>query len=300
MTKVLICDPTSSKAIEAMRAMGVEVVVRDTITVDELAEVIADYDAIVVRSRTKVRKPLIDKAVPGLKAIIRGGVGLDNIDVEYARSKGIQVFNTPRASSNAVAELVTGLMFALARHIPRADASMKAGKWEKKKLKGTELAGKTLGIIGYGRIGRTLAEKARALGMKFVAYDPYVEGEEIIPLDDLLAQADYVSLHIPHTPETHHLIDAEKIAKMKEGAYLINAARGGVVDEAALLEALESGHLAGAAMDVYSEEPPKSETLRALIEMPSFVATPHIGAATKEAQARIGDEIVSIVKEHLM
>ncbi len=300
MTKVLICDPTSSKAIEAMRAMGVEVTVRDDITLDELSEVIADYDAIVVRSRTKVRKPLIDKAVPGLKAIIRGGVGLDNIDVAYARSKGIQVFNTPRASSNAVAELVTGLMFALARHIPRADASMKAGKWEKKKLKGTELAGKTLGIIGYGRIGRTLAEKARALGMTVVAYDPYVEGEEIVSLDELLAQADYVSLHIPHTTETHHLINAEKMAKMKEGAYLINAARGGVVDEAALYEALKSGHLGGAAMDVYSEEPPQSEVLRALIELPNFVATPHIGAATKEAQARIGDEIVSIVKEHLM
>ncbi len=300
MTKVLICDPTSAKAIEAMREMGVEVTVRDDITLDELAEVIADYDAIVVRSRTKVRKPLIDKALPGLKAIIRGGVGLDNIDVDYARSKGIKVFNTPKASSNAVAELVTGLMFALARHIPRADASMKAGKWEKKKLKGTELAGKTLGIIGYGRIGRTLASKARALGMRVIAYDPYVESEIIVPLDTLLREADYISLHIPHIPATHHLINAERLAQMKKGAYLINAARGGVVDEAALYEALTNGHLAGAAMDVYSEEPPRSEFLRKLIALPNFIATPHIGAATKESQARIGDEIVAIVKEQLM
>ncbi len=298
MAKVLICDSVDAQAVEAMRADGVVVDVRDTITADELAQVIGEYDGIVVRSRTKVRAPLLEN--PGnLKVIIRGGVGVDNIDVAVAESKGRGLLNTPAASSNAVAELALAMMFALARSLAWADASMKAGKWEKKKLEGTEIAGKTLGVIGYGRIGRLLAEKARALGMKVVAYDPYLDDPALVSLNELLTVADYVSLHIPHTPETHNLLGAEQFALMKKGACLINAARGGTVDEDALYAALVSGHLAGAALDVFSEEPPQSEALHKLIALPQVIATPHIGAATVEAQERIGGEIVSLVREYL-
>jgi len=272
--------------------------VRDSITLEELAEVIGEYEGLVVRSRTKVREPLIDKAAH-MRVIIRGGVGLDNIDVAYAESKGIKVCNTPAASSNAVAELALGMMFALARHIAQADASMKAGKWDKKKLKGTELSGKTLGVIGYGRIGRLLGAKGKALGMQVVAYDPYVEHEDVVSLEELLAQADYISLHLPHTETTHHLLGAAQFALMKDGVRIVDAARGGVLDEAALYAALLSGKVAAAALDVYSEEPPQSELLRKLVELPQVVATPHIGASTKEAQARIGDEIIKLVQEYL-
>ncbi len=298
MAKLLICDPIAAAAIEALRATGVEIDVRDSITLEELAEVIGEYEGLVVRSRTKVREPLIDKAAH-MRVIIRGGVGLDNIDVAYAESKGIKVCNTPAASSNAVAELALGMMFALARHIAQADASMKAGKWDKKKLKGTELSGKTLGVIGYGRIGRLLGAKGKALGMQVVAYDPYVEHEDVVSLEELLAQADYISLHLPHTETTHHLLGAAQFALMKDGVRIVDAARGGVLDEAALYAALLSGKVAAAALDVYSEEPPQSELLRKLVELPQVVATPHIGASTKEAQARIGDEIIKLVQEYL-
>jgi len=298
MVKVLICDPVDAQAVDAMRAAGIDVDVRDTITPDELKQVIGEYDGIVVRSRTKVRAPLLEN--PGqLKLIVRGGVGLDSIDVKVAESKGVKVMNTPSASSNAVAELTLGMMFSLARSLAWADATMKAGKWEKKKLKGTEIAGKTLGIIGYGRIGQLLGEKARALGMTVVAYDPYVHSTDDVPLDELLAVADYVSLHIPHTPETHNLLSVAQFAAMKKGACVVNAARGGTVDEDALYDALVSGHLAGAALDVFTEEPPQSEALHKLIALPQVIATPHIGAGTVEAQERIGDEIVALVREYL-
>ncbi len=299
MGKLLICDPVSKVALDAIRELGVAMDVRDSITAEELAEVIGEYEGMVVRSRTKVRRPLIDKAAK-MKVIIRGGVGLDNIDVDYARDKGIDVRNTPAASSNAVAELALGMMFALTRHLSAADASMKAGRWDKKKFKGTEIAGKTLGVIGYGRIGRLLGAKAKALGMTVIAYDPYIQHEDIVPLDELLARADYISLHMPHTPETHHLMGAAQFAQMKQGSFLVDAARGGIVDEAALYESLAQGHLAGAALDVYSQEPPTDEPLRQLIALPNVLATPHIGAGTREAQDRIGDEIVKLVKEYLV
>lgn len=297
MAKILICDSVSSGAVDALRALGVEVDVRDTITPEELLVEIPAYAGMVVRSRTKVREPLIDKAT-NMKVIIRGGVGLDSIDVAYAKSKGIDVRNTPAASSNAVAELALALMFGLARHVSKADASMKAGAWDKKKLKGTEIAGKTLGVIGYGRIGRMLGEKARALGMSVVAYDPYIQHEDIVSIEELLKASDYISLHLPHTDETHHLLSSAQFALLKPSAYLVDAARGGVVDEAALYDALSNGKLAGAALDVYSQEPPKTDALRKLVELPQVIATPHIGAATKESQARIGDEIVKVVKEY--
>lgn len=298
MAKVLICDSVDAQAVDAMRAAGIEVDVRDTITLDELGQVIGEYDGIVVRSRTKVRAPVLEN--PGkLKLIIRGGVGVDSIDVAVAESKGIKVINTPAASSNAVAELALGMIFSLARSLAWADASMKAGKWEKKKLEGAEVAGKTLGIIGYGRIGRTLAEKARALGMTVVAYDPYIVSPDLVALEELLPVADYVSLHIPHTAETHNLLGAVQFAMMKPGACVVNAARGGTVDEDALYAALVSGHLAGAALDVFTEEPPQSEALHKLIALPQVIATPHIGAATVEAQERIGGEIVKLVQDYL-
>lgn len=298
MGKLLVCDPIAASAVEAMRAAGIDVDVRGDITLEDLAGIIGEYEGIVVRSRTKVRKDLIDKATR-LKVIIRGGAGLDSIDVDHAQSKGIDVRNTPAANANAVAELALGMMISLARHIAQADSSMKDGRWEKKQLRGTEIAGKTLGVVGYGRIGQMLGQKARALGMKVVAYDPYVDLPDIIPLDEVLAAADYISFHVPMTPQTAAFIGTEAFAKIKKGAYVIQASRGGTVDEAALYEALTDGTLNGAALDVFTEEPPKSELLRKLVALPNVVTTPHIGAATVEAQDRVGEEIVKIATSYL-
>ncbi len=297
MGKLLICDPVDTGAIEEMRAAGIEVDVRDDISQAGLAEIIGEYEGMVVRSRTKVRQDILDKA-ESLKVIIRGGVGLDSIDVAYATSKGIDVRNTPEANSNAVVELVLGMMLALARHVTVADQSMKAGKWEKKALKGTEITGKTLGIIGYGRIGRMLAEKAKALGMQVVAYDPFVEDPDVVSFETLLASSDYISLHIPLTEQTASLIDKDAFAKMRRGAFLIQASRGGTVDEAALYDALVDGTLAGAGLDVFSAEPPEGTLLEKLIGLPQVIATPHIGAATAEAQERVGSEVVKLAKAY--
>lgn len=301
MAKILICDPVDAEAIAQMREAGLEVDVRDTISLEELEQVLNQYDGMVVRSRTKVRQPLID-AAPNLKLIVRGGVGLDTIDVDYARSKGITVLNTPAANSAAVAELVIGLMLTLARHITLADATMKAGKWEKKALEGTEIAGKTLGLIGYGRIGRLTAQKARALGMNVVGYDPFITindvGVRAVELEELLKISDYISLHVPTTPQTRGMVSTAQFAQMKPTAYVINAARGGVVDEAALYTALVNKVIAGAALDVYTEEPPKSEGLLQLIALPQVVALPHLGASTVEALGRVGGEVAALVIEH--
>jgi D-3-phosphoglycerate dehydrogenase len=288
--KVLICDPTDPKAIEAMRSAGIDIDVRDDISADDLLIAISNYEGIVVRGRTKVRQSLIDAAI-NLKAIVRGGVGLDNIDVEYAKSKGITVMNTPAASSISVAELSISYMFALARRIPQATASMKAGLWEKKKFKGTEIYGKVLGIIGIGRIGREVAKRAVALGMKVVAYDPWVkeaENAEMVSLDDLLGRSDYITLHLPLTEETRHLIDRDAFGKMKDGIRIIDCARGGILDEDALYDAIASGKVAGAGLDVYTEEPSKGNKL---FELDQVIGSPHVGAATKEAQARVGAEV---------
>ena len=298
MGKLLVCDPIAASAVEAMRTAGIDVEVRDDITLEDLAGIIGEYEGIVVRSRTKVREDLIDKATR-LKVIIRGGAGLDSIDVGHAQSKGIDVRNTPAANSNAVAELVLGMMIGLARHVAQADSSMKDGRWEKKQLKGTEIAGKTLGVVGYGRIGQLLGEKAKALGMKVVAYDPYIEHPDIIPLDEVFAAVDYISLHVPMTTQTAGFISTEAFAKIKKGAYLVQASRGGTVDEAALYEALTNGALSGAALDVFTEEPPKSELLLKLVALPNVITTPHIGAATVEAQDRVGGEIVKIAISYL-
>jgi D-3-phosphoglycerate dehydrogenase len=288
--KILICDPTETTAIERVRAAGMEVDVRDDIGAEELQSALAGYDGMVVRSRTKVRAPLID-AAPKLKVIVRGGVGLDTIDADYARSKGITVLNTPLASSASVAELTMAYLFALARSVCQATASMKAGKWEKKKFEGDEIGGKTLGIVGIGNIGREVARRASALDMKVLAYDPYVssaQGVEMVSLDDLLARSDYLTFHLPFTDETSNMISHSAFAKMKDGVRLVNCARGGIVDEDALYAALVSGKVAGAALDVYAQEPSQGHRLYTLDQV---IGSPHIGAATHEAQARVGAEV---------
>jgi D-3-phosphoglycerate dehydrogenase len=297
--KVLICDPVADDAVNALKEGGNDVTVQSDITPEELEKVIGEYEAIVVRSRTKVRKPLLEKA-KNLKLIVRGGVGIDNIDHEDAKKMGIDVRNTPSASSASVAELAIGHMFGLARHIPRGTSTMKAGEWIKKKLKGTELAGKTLGIVGIGRIGKETAKKASALGMTVVAYDPYLdesgmESVSMVEFDDLLGSSDYVSLHIPHTDETHYLFSSEQFEKMKDSAYLVNCARGGVVDEEALYGALSEGKIAGAAFDVFEKEPPGENKL---LTLDTFFCTPHIGASTKEGQGRVGLEVAKIINEY--
>jgi len=294
--KILVCDKTEAEAIARMRAAGLTVDTNFEITPEELPNVLPPYDGMVVRSRTKVRQPLID-VCPNLKIIVRGGVGLDTIDVDHARSKGITVKNTPKASSASVAELAIGYMFALARSLYKASATMKAEKWEKKAFEGDEIGGKTLGLIGIGNIGKEVAKRATALGMTVLAYDPYVKEAEyvkLVALDELLAQADYISLHLPKTKESANMIDKAQFEKMKTGVRLINCARGGIVNEEALFEALTSGKVAGAAIDVYAVEPP---TEWKLAKLDNVICSPHIGAQTKEAQGRVAAEVADILIE---
>jgi len=301
MLKILVTDGMDKKAVQALKDIGHKVT-EQFFEPEELKERVKDFDIIIVRSATKVRKDIIDSALQtgNLKLIIRGGVGVDNIDVTYAESKGIKVRNTPKASSAAVAELALGHMFSLARFVGNSNVSMREGKWNKKKYTGIELSGKTLGLVGFGRIGKELAKKAKALEMKIIYNDilgPVKDCPEysFVSLDKLLADSDFVSLHIPGDEDKSPVICKAEFTKMKDGAYFINCARGSVVDEAALLEALNSGKLSGAGIDVFSEEP--SQNLK-LISHERVSVTPHIGASTKEAQKRIGDEIVSIIKEN--
>jgi D-3-phosphoglycerate dehydrogenase len=288
--KVLICDKTEKEYIEQMRAAGLTVDVRDDITPEELMTVLPNYEGMVVRSRTKVRQPLID-VCPNLKVILRGGAGLDTIDHEYAKSKGITVMNTPLANTASVAELAIGYMLMMARSLYQATASMKADKWDKKNFNGDEIGGKTLGLVGVGNIGKEVAKRASVMGMTVLAYDPYVKeiaGIKLVTLDELLAQADYISLHLPKTKESSNMIGAEQFAKMKNGVRIVNCARGGIVNEDALYEALTNGKVAAAALDVFNEEPP---TDWKLLKLDNVIASPHIGAATKEAQGRVGAEV---------
>lgn len=301
-TKILVSDGLAEEGLALLREVG-EVTANSKITADELLEALPDFQALVVRSRTKVNAKVID-AGRGLKVIGRAGVGVDNIDVAAAVAKGVTVVNSPLAATIAVAEHTIGLMLALARLIPAADASMKASKWEKSAFMGAELNGKTLGLIGMGRIGSQVAQLARAFGMSVTAYDPYIRSDEItsrgvtaVTFDEVLAGSHYVSLHLPLTSETGGLIGAAEFGKMKAGARLICAARGGVVNETALREALDSGHLAGAALDVFAAEPPEAGSIA---EHPKVIATPHVGAQTKEAQKRAGiaiaEEVVTVLR----
>lgn len=296
--RILASDGIEKNAAATLATQGHEVV-QQFYEPEELAEQVKNFDVLVVRSATKVRKPIIDAAAEAgrLKLIIRGGVGIDNIDHVYAEEKGIKVMNTPKASSDSVAELALAHMFSVARFISIAGHTMREGKWEKKAYKGIELSGKTLGIIGYGRIGQALGLRAQALGMKVVAYDIYkisaLENENMryVEMDELLAVSDFISLHTPAI-NGKPLINAETIAKMKDGVVFINTSRGNNVDENALLDALNSGKIYGAGLDVYAEEPAKNV---ALYSHPRVSCTPHIGASTSEAQKRIGAEIVDII-----
>lgn len=295
--RILVTDGMEKAAIAQLKADGHEVV-EQFYEPDALGAALQEFDCVVVRSKTKVRANHIDEAIKGkLKLVIRGGVGVDNIDVAYAESKGVAVRNTPAASTESVAELALGHMFALARYINIANVTIRNGEWNKKQYEGTEIAGKTLGLIGFGRIAQALARRAEALGMKVVYTDFLGENKNLpqytfMSQAELLQVADFVSLHIPMPADKKPIIGEAELSTMKPTAYIINTARGGLVEEAALLEALNEGKLAGAALDVFQEEP---TTNVALYSHPRVSVTPHIGGQTAEAQGRIGNEIVSII-----
>lgn len=301
-SKVLVADGLGEDGI-AMLKRAAEVDVQSKITADELVAALPQYHGLIVRSRTKVTGKVID-AASSLRVIGRAGVGVDNIDVAAAAARGIAVVNSPLAATVAVAELTLGLVLAMAREIPRADASLKKGEWLKSGLMGVELYNKTLGLVAVGRIGAAVAGRANAFGMRVMAYDPFLSPDDIrkrqahpTTFDELLAASDYISIHAPLTEQTRNLIDAAAIARMKTGVRIVCASRGGVLDEAALLAALESGKVAGAALDVFEKEPPG---VTALITHPRVICTPHIGAQTAEAQSRasadIAEDVIAVLE----
>ena len=268
------------------------------ISPEDLLGVIGDYEALIVRSRTKVTPQMFETA-SRLKVVGRVGVGVDNIDLEAAKAHGVMVVNAPTSTSLAVAELTLGLMLSMAREIPRADAGMKNGQWLKKELAGSELLGKTLGIIGMGRIGAEVGKRASIFGMHIIGYDPLIpadkirqRGAESVTLEDLYARSDYISLHLPLTDETRSMVGEQAFGRMKRGVRVVCAARGGIIKEVALLAALESGHVAGAALDVFASEPPGASQL---VAHPKVIATPHVGAQTAEAQSRASEDIANEV-----
>ncbi|UCH03396.1 MAG: D-2-hydroxyacid dehydrogenase [Candidatus Thorarchaeota archaeon] len=292
MARVLIADSVAESAVAKIKDAGLEVVIRNKDTDGPVEEQIKGFDCIVVRSATKVTKEVLE-AADSLKLVVRAGVGLDNVDLEAAKEKGVKVLNTPEAPTASVAEMVLALMFSLARNVAVADSSMKAEKWEKKKLSGTELWQKTLGIVGFGRIGYEVAKRAIVLGMNVLAHD-VIDIDEICDdigaertdFEDLLGRSDYISLHVPLIPQTKGMIGERELDLMKESAFLINTARGGVVDEKALLKALDESKIAGAGLDVFEKEPPVEW---GLVKHPKVVATPHLSSSTSEAQARVGE-----------
>ncbi len=292
MARVLIADSVAESAVQRMKDAGLEIVIRNASSDGPIEEHIKGFDGVVVRSATKITREVIE-ASDKLRVIVRAGVGLDNVDAEAAKEKGILVMNTPEAPSVSVAELVIAMMFALARSITQADSYMKGERWEKKKLTGTELWQKTLGIVGFGRIGHEVAKRAKALEMDVLAYDVIdisdaceKYGAKTSTLDEIITKSDYITLHVPLLPQTKGMIGAAEFDKMKTSAFIINTARGGVIDEKALLEALEEGKIAGAALDVFENEPP---TDWKLAKHPKLIATPHIASSTNEAQDRVGD-----------
>jgi D-3-phosphoglycerate dehydrogenase / 2-oxoglutarate reductase len=299
--KILVADEISKSGIEMLKAEGYEVDVKTGMKEDELSSVIGGYDVLIVRSATKATGKVIRSSK--LKVIGRAGIGVDNIDVTAATERGILVMNAPSGNVISTAELTIGLMFALARRIAEADASMRRGEWKRKELKGVQVSGKTLGIVGLGRVGAEVAKRASALGMTVIAYDPLVSPEvgvklhvRLVNLERLLQESDFVTVHTPLTPQTENLIGKNEFSKMKKGAMLVNCARGGVVNEDALHEALAGKIIAGAALDVYANEPPKGSKL---VELTNIVLTPHLGATTKEAQEEVGSEIAEQVIAYL-
>ncbi len=302
MPKVLISDQMDPKAAEIFRANGVEADERPGLSADELKAIIADYDGLAIRSATKVTRDLLEAAT-NLKVVGRAGIGVDNVDIAAATSKGVVVMNTPFGNSITTAEHAIALMFALARDLPAADASTQAGRWEKNRFMGVELTSKTLGLIGAGNIGSIVAERALGLRMKVIAYDPFLTperamdlGVEKVELEELLARADFITLHTPLTEQTRNILSRENLAKSKPGVRIINCARGGLIDEAALKESLESGHVAGAALDVFTEEPAKANPL---FGTPGLVATPHLGASTTEAQVNVAIQVAEQMSDFL-
>ena len=302
--KVLISDSLSKEAIEILQKEKEFVVdVNTKLTPEELKKVIKDYDALLVRSSTKVTKDIIN-AADKLKIVGRAGVGLDNVDVDAASKKGVIVVNTPGGNTISTAEHTFSMMLALSRSIPQADLSMKKGEWERKKFMGVELYGKTLGIAGLGRIGTEVAKRALSFEMRVVAFDPYLSfekakelGIESVDLQSLLKQSDYITVHTPLTEETKHMISDKEFGIMKKGVRIINCARGGIIDENALIKAVESGKVAGAAMDVYENEPPKDSKL---LKLDKVVLTPHLGASTEEAQVNVAIDIANTVRDILL
>jgi D-3-phosphoglycerate dehydrogenase len=302
--KVLVCDPIHEDGIKRLKRAGFTVDVKSNISNEELKSLVSTYDVLVVRSRTAVTAEVIGRG-RRLKAIGRAGVGLDNIDIDAAKKRNIAVFNSPEAPTEAVAELTIGLLISLARRLPYADRTMKEGQWAKQQLKGWQLEGKTLGILGLGNIGKKVAKIAKALGMKILITtrtppDPKLLTEfagESVPLRELLTRSDIVTIHAPSTRQTRHMIGKEELHLMKEGSSLINTARGSIVDEGALVDALRSGKLAGAALDVYTVEPPKDLNL---VTLRNVICTPHIGGQTEESQRRattiIADKIIAHLK----
>src|SRR3954462_10929025 len=303
MAKVLISDPMDPKAAEIFRAHGVEVDERPDLSKEELKAVIGDYDGLAIRSATKVTADLLEAAT-NLKVIGRAGIGVDNVDIPAATARGIVVMNTPFGNSITPAEHAIALMFALARDLPQADASTQAGKWEKNRFMGVELTSKTLGLIGCGNIGSIVADRALGLRMKVVAYDPFLTperavelGVEKVELDQLLARADFITLHTPLTDQTRNILSAENLAKTKKGVRIVNCARGGLIDEAALRAGLDSGHIGGAALDVFVQEPAKESPL---FGTPNFISTPHLGASTTEAQVNVAIQVAEQMADFLM
>ncbi len=300
--KIVVADDLPASALDLLRAEGWEVDARTGRTPDQLAGDLANADALVVRSATKVTAPLI-AAAPRLRVIARAGTGVDNVDVAAASARGIVVMNAPGANSISVAELAVGLILSLARHLPAADAAMKQGKWEKKKFLGEEIREKTLGLAGLGRIGQEVARRAAAFGMRIIAHDPFISeqvaadlGVELVSLDDLFARADYLSLHMPSNEKTRNLVNADRLARARKGIRIINTARGDLIDEKALADAIEAGQVAGAALDVFQTEPPPDPRLQ---NLPQVVATPHIAASTREGQELVGVETAAALRDFL-
>ncbi|MGJ8454212.1 D-2-hydroxyacid dehydrogenase [Pseudothermotoga sp. U03pept] len=301
MIRVHVNDPLDQEAFNLLKSKSQLDLSSEHLEKDKLTTLMPQIEVLIVRSATKVTRELIEEGKK-LKIIGRAGVGLDNIDVAAAKEKGIKVLNTPGASAISVAELTFGLMLSAARHIARGTIDLKNGLWSKKELEGFELFGKTLGVIGLGMIGKEVAKRAIAFGMTVVAYDPLVssfEGVKMVNLDELYTVSDFITLHVPLTENTKHMINTQSIAKMKNGVIIVNASRGGVIDEEALYNALVNKKVAAAALDVFEVEPPFDDLRKKLLQLPNVVATPHIGASTFEAQQKVGRELVERIFKEL-
>jgi D-3-phosphoglycerate dehydrogenase / 2-oxoglutarate reductase len=301
--KVLVADPIAREGIEILKAAGLEVEERPGLSPEELREVIKDADGVVIRSNTRVTREVVD-AAKKLKVVGRAGTGLDNVDIAACNKRGIVVMNTPGGNTNSAAEHAIAMIMALSRHIPQATATMKAGRWEKKCFSGKEVAGKTLGIIGIGRIGSIVSQLAQGLKMEVVAFDPHIRpevaeklGVELTDLDNVLARADYISIHTPLTAETKRSVNAELFSKMKDGVMVVNCARGGIINEQDLFEAMKSGKVAGAALDVFETEP--ADKGHPLFSLDNFICTPHLGASTVEAQENVAVAVARQISDYL-